>query len=110
MSEAGSRRLALALLLALAASFVVLHGQLARGARFVPDDLCQRANVVAYGALGSQRILYATWSGRWVSNGMVASAMTVLLMVASFASKEIINRWGCPYVVCQAAWASSGVS
>ena len=78
MSEAGSRRLALALLLALAASFVVLHGQLARGARFVPDDLCQRANVVAYGALGSQRILYATWSGRWVSNGMVASAMTVL--------------------------------
>lgn len=78
MSEAGSRRLALAALLALAATFVGLHFQLARGARFVPDDLCQRANVAAFGALASQRILYATWSGRWVSNGMVASAMTVL--------------------------------
>lgn len=78
MSEAGSRRLALAALLALAASFVVLHVQLARSARFVPDDLSQRANVAVYGVLASQRILYATWSGRWASNGMVASAMTVL--------------------------------
>ena len=78
MSEAGTRRVAVGILLTVAASFVVLHFGLARGARFVPDDLCQRANVAAYGALASQKILYKTWSGRWVSNGMVASAMLAL--------------------------------
>jgi len=78
MSEAGVRRLALGVLLAFAATFLVLHHELARGARFVPDDLCQRADVAALGALRAQRQLYQQWSGRWVSNGMVASAMAVL--------------------------------
>ena len=50
MTEVGIRRVALGVLLAVAASFVVLHFGLARGARFVPDDLCQRANVAANAA------------------------------------------------------------
>ncbi|MBM4245338.1 MAG: hypothetical protein FJ148_16270 [Deltaproteobacteria bacterium] len=72
------RRLAVGVLLAFAATFLVLHHELARGARFVPDDLCQRADVAALGVLRVQRQLYQQWSGRWVSSGIVASAMAVL--------------------------------
>jgi hypothetical protein len=78
MSEADSRRLAVAFLVALAATFLALHFQLARSARFVPDDLSQRANVATFGVLGAQRFMYRRWSGRWASNGMVALVMSVL--------------------------------
>ncbi len=68
-------------LLALAAlglTFLVLHFSLAQSSRFVPDDLCLFGSVRRLGVLGTERVLYATWSGRWASNLIVAAALSLM--------------------------------
>lgn len=65
-------------LLAFAALFVVLHLELARCARFVPDDMTRFASVREFGVLSAQWRLYQNWSGRWASNAMVSLVMALL--------------------------------
>jgi len=67
-----------AALLAFALLFVVLHFELARSARFVPDDMTRFASVREFGVLESQWRLYENWSGRWASNAMVSLVMALL--------------------------------
>lgn len=67
--------LAVAVLAAAAATFVILFFQLAKSARFTPDDLCQLAAVRERGAFVVQRELYNTWSGRWAANLLLTLVM-----------------------------------
>src|SRR5581483_8977325 len=73
-----ARGAAIVACLALSVGVIILYAQLAKRARFTPDDLCVFSSVEQRGFLAAQRLLFESWSGRWASNFFVTAAMSVL--------------------------------